>query len=102
MDCCFNKSIPKTEGKTIILRPTSKTFINGLAPSYETTYYPVLENYISEREYIIAMDRIVDELTMMWPCCFCFTYGYLFCICSVGTFIINEISLSSRSFIFVS
>ena len=84
MDCVFNHYIPETEGRSIILRPTSKTFINGLASSYDTSYHPKLKDYISEREYSYVINKIVDELTMMWPCCFCFSYGYLFCLCTVG------------------
>lgn len=99
MDCVFNSCIPKTEGKTIILRPTSKTFINGLAASYETVYYPVLKDYISEKEYLNAMDRIIDELFMMWPCCFCFSYGYIFCLCTAG--IVIEVNYN-RSLFFVA
>src|SRR5689334_1141626 len=95
MDCYFNKYIPKSEGNRIILKPTSKTFINGLAASYETTYYPILAKYISEKEYNYAMNGIADELFMMWPCCFCFTYGYLFCLCTLGlSFIIPNCCIS--------
>ncbi len=84
MDCVFNKQIPKSEAKRIILRPTSKTFISGIAQSYDTTYPEQLKDYISEREYSYVINRIVDELSMMWPCCFCFSYGYIFCLCTLG------------------
>lgn len=84
MDCIFNKCIPESDERRIILRPTSKTFINGLASSYETDYNPRLKDYISEREYSYVINKIVDELSMMWPCCFCFSYGYLCCLCTVG------------------
>jgi hypothetical protein len=84
MDCIFNKFIPLTDEQKIILRPTSKTFINGMAPSYDTTYPEELRDYISEREYSYMINKIIDELTMMWPCCFCFTFGYMFCLCTIG------------------
>ena len=84
MDCIFNKLIPLTDEQKIILRPTSKTFINGMAPSYDTTYPEELRDYISEREYSYMINKIIDELTMMWPCCFCFTFGYMFCLCTMG------------------
>jgi hypothetical protein len=84
MDCLFNTQIPKSTDKLIILRPTSKTFISGLASSYETDFPEQLRGYISEREYSYTINRIIDELTMMWPCCFCFTYGYMMCLCTLG------------------
>ncbi len=84
MDCAFNKLIPEETNTRIILRPTSKTFINGLASTYDTTYNPLLKDYITEKEYHYVVNKVVDELSMMWPCCFCFTYGYLFSICTLG------------------
>jgi hypothetical protein len=84
MDCLFNTQIPKSSDKKIILRPTSKTFISGLASSYDTNFPEQLKGYISEREYSYMINRIVDELTMMWPCCFCFTYGYMMSLCTLG------------------
>jgi hypothetical protein len=85
MDCIFNNYIPETAGRIIILRPTSKTFVNGLAATYDTSYHPMLKDYISEREYSYAINKIVDDLFMMWPCCFCFTYGYLCSLCTLGS-----------------
>ena len=84
MDCLFNKQIPKSTSNKVILRPTSKTFISGIAPSYDTTYPEELREYISEKEYSYMINKIVDELSMMWPCCFCYTFGYLFSICTIG------------------
>ena len=34
MDCYFNKFIPKPSEDTIIIRPATKTFVNGMAESY--------------------------------------------------------------------
>jgi hypothetical protein len=47
MDCLFNTQIPKSSDKKIILRPTSKTFISGLASSYDTNFPEQLKGYIS-------------------------------------------------------
>ncbi len=95
MDYIFNNFIPRSEENKIIIRPTSKTFINGIAQSYDTTYPEELKDYISEREYSYMMNKIMDELMMMWPCCFCFTYGYLFCLCTLGlSFILPNCCIS--------
>lgn len=34
MDCVFNAFIPKSTDDMIVIRPASKTFINGMAESY--------------------------------------------------------------------
>ena len=84
MDCLFNNLIPKSQDNKIILRPTSKTFINGIAQSYDTTFPSQLKDILNEREYSYAINKVVDDLSMMWPCCFCFTYGYLCSLCTLG------------------
>ena len=50
MDCLFNKKIPTSTKDKIILRPTSKTFITGLAGSYDEKYPKSLSNRISVEE----------------------------------------------------
>lgn len=84
MDCIFNKCIPESSNNKIIIRPTSKTFINGLAQSYDTTFPNELSNIISEKEYSYAINKVIEDASMWWPCCFCLTYGYMFSICTLG------------------
>ena len=84
MDCIFNKFIPKSSNKKIILRPTSKTFISGIAQSYDTTFPNELSNIISEKEYSYAINKVIEDAIIWWPCCFCLTYGYAFSICTLG------------------
>ena len=48
MDCLFSKYIPKSTEDCIILKPTKKTFLNGLSSKYSTLYPQELENKISE------------------------------------------------------
>jgi hypothetical protein len=62
----------------------AKTFINGLASSYESKLPEQLKGIVDENEYNSIIGTINDELFLMWPCCFCFSYGYLFSICTIG------------------
>ena len=39
MDACFNRYIPKSSDDTIIIRPASKTFVNGMAEVYSLEDY---------------------------------------------------------------
>ncbi len=39
MDSCFNRYIPKSSPDTIIIRPSGKTFINGMAESFSYQDY---------------------------------------------------------------
>jgi len=38
MQCFFNKFIPKSSHKYVIIRPIGKTFISGLAYEYDEDY----------------------------------------------------------------
>jgi len=68
----------------------AKTFINGLASSYDNSYNPKLRGRISEKEFNYIMNKLNEELLMLWPCCFCFLYGYVMSLCTLGnSFFIN-------------
>lgn len=40
------------------------------------------------------MERLNDDIVNMWPCCYCFSYGYFCCLCTVGIFLLKFIGLS--------
>ena len=67
-----------------ITNNTAKTFINGLSSSYDSTFPPQLNGIIDNVEYNSVIGTINDELFLMWPCCFCFSYGYVFSLCTIG------------------
>lgn len=84
MDCIFNRKIPKSNSKHLILRPNAKTFVNGIASSYEIIYFDELKPYVREIEYTHHMTRIIEGFTIMWPCMYCLSVGYLCSICTLG------------------
>ena len=86
MDCIFNRKIPKSTNKHLVLRPNAKTFVNGIASSYEIIYFEELKPYVREIEYTHHMTRIIEGLTIMWPCVYCLSVGYL---CSICTFLMD-------------
>ena len=95
MDCLFNKQIPDSTPTRLILRPNSKTFINGIASSYEIIYYEELKPYVRQIEYNHHMTRIIEGLTAMWPCIYCFSFGYICSLCTLGlSFCLPNICIS--------
>lgn len=84
MDSCFNKNIPETTHDTFILKPVSKTWINGLANTYDSTYFTELEPFIDKLTFRNCICKINDDLYTMWPCPTCFAFGYCCCLCTVG------------------
>ena len=85
MDFLFNRKIPKSSHKQLIFKPVGKTFITGLAYSYEHYYdESFLSAFISETQFNYLMNSLNEELFSYWPCCACFYFGYIFCICTAG------------------
>ena len=84
MDCIFNKSIPRSTSNVLIIRPTSKTFITGLAGSYDETYSQLLVDRISVEQWSGAIGKINEALFFYWPCFMCMSFGYCFSLCTLG------------------
>jgi len=84
-DHLFNKYIPDSSETSVILRPISKTFINGMAASYDNTYDEILKPYIDKKEFTRIIDRLNTLLTSEFPCCACLFWTYMLSICTLGT-----------------
>lgn len=85
MDCLFNKQIPQSSNNELIFPPAGKTFITGLAFSYQFYYDPtILGSKIKETQFNYLMNSLNDELYTYWPCPLCFYSGYLFSPCTLG------------------
>ncbi|OMJ76327.1 hypothetical protein SteCoe_24313 [Stentor coeruleus] len=84
MDCIFNKQIPESTEKIVIIRPSSKTFITGLASSYDETYPKILQSRVSVEEWSAALAKINEALFYYWPCFMCMSFGYCFSPCTLG------------------
>lgn len=82
MGCICKGKIPKSTNKSMVLRPNGRIFINGLSDSYEIIYFSQLEPYIKEIEYTHVLERIIEGNAAMWPCDYCFLFGY---VCSLFT-----------------
>ena len=55
-----------------------------MACSYEEKYDDKLIPYIDKKEFETVIDKLNNTLYMFWPCCMCFTFGYLCSLCSLG------------------
>ena len=84
-DCLFNKQIPASCAAYVVVRPASKTWVNGLAQTYSEEYDSErLAPYISEQEYVQTMERINDILINYFPCPLSWYCGYLCCLFTLG------------------
>lgn len=85
MDCYFNKYIPKSTNSELIFPPVGKTFITGIAYSYQYFYDPTfLSPYMKETQFNYLMNSLNDELYSYWPCNLCFYFGYFCSPCTLG------------------
>ena len=83
-DFIFNAQIPKSTDKVVVVRPASKTWVNGLAQTYSEVYDERLSDHIEQREYEQIMERINDMLINYFPCPLSWYCGYLCCIFTLG------------------
>jgi hypothetical protein len=85
MDCIFNSYIPKPRSNEIIYKPSSKTFINGLASSYDFYYdHSLIGPFMKEAHFNYLTNCLNEELYRNWPCTICFLCGYICSPCTLG------------------
>lgn len=84
MDCCFNRFIPESTADVIVLRPHSKTWLNGLAMSYDQKFPRQLDGIMTRQEFYATINEVNNLLFDDWPCLLCFSCGYLLCCCTLG------------------
>lgn len=85
MDCLFNSRIPDSTTSELVFKPASKTFVTGIASSYDFYYdQTVLGQYIKESQFNYLVNSINEELIRYWPCTLCFACGYLCSPCTLG------------------
>ncbi len=86
MDVCFNRYIPKSSDDTIIIRPASKTFVNGMAEVYSDQDYDskLLAWNMSRTDYERMIDKLNNAIWSEYPCPGCQLFAYCCCICTAG------------------
>ena len=85
MDCLCNLQIPKSRKNRVIIPPASKTFINGMANSYSMEYQSeYMSSILSNTDFHNVMHDINESICTMWPCCFCYSFGYGCALCTLG------------------
>ena len=71
-----------------MIRPTSKTFINGIAGTYEENLDDEdkarLKDRLSLKEYTTMMEKLNDHVSSMFPCLFCWIIGYVLIPLTLG------------------
>lgn len=85
MDCLFNRQIPLSTFDSIIFKPKGKTFISGIAFSYDFFYDKnFIGDLMADSQFNYLTNALNDELYSYWPCTLCFCFGYLFSPCTLG------------------
>ena len=79
-DCvCNYLFVPKSDHKTVIIRPTGKTFITGIANGYSTPYEDseALVDRMTEKELTYMLNHLNTIVARFWPCAMLMWIGYL-------------------------
>ena len=88
MVCCLCSGccIPKSTNDFVIIRPASKTFINGMAGSYfyDDEDRDLIFKSVSKKEMEDLMDDLNTAIINEYPCDGCLCFGYLFSPCTLG------------------
>ena len=85
MDCLFNLQIPRSTETCVVIRPTGKTFITGVASSYGALYdKKVLGPYMDEKEFDYIVAHMNDTIHAYWPCSLSIWIGYILSPVTLG------------------
>ena len=83
VDCiCNHLFIPHSDDKVLVIRPSGKTFITGLAYSYWTPYDSGVN--MSEREFEYMLNHLNTIVSRFWPCSLLLWLGYLLAVFTCG------------------
>eukprot|EP00354_Favella_ehrenbergii_P007443 CAMPEP_0170469304 /NCGR_PEP_ID=MMETSP0123-20130129/12174_1 /TAXON_ID=182087 /ORGANISM="Favella ehrenbergii, Strain Fehren 1" /LENGTH=143 /DNA_ID=CAMNT_0010736119 /DNA_START=9 /DNA_END=440 /DNA_ORIENTATION=+ len=84
LDWLFNMQIPESTDSIVVIRPSAKTFVNGIASTYDEEYDARLKGRVSEFEFTDMIEKLNDQLSSMFPCNLCWVLGYVLCPFSLG------------------
>ena len=88
MDSLFNRcTIPESTALVLIVRPSGKTWVTGMASRFDTERYNDLffgSTGLSEREFVHIIDQLNDLIYSNWPCMLCQCLGYSLCLCTLS------------------
>jgi len=87
-DCICNKYIPEGSKTSVILPPITKTFITGLASTYDSTYDNILLPYIDKKEFTRIIEKLNSVLFSNFPCCGSLLCTYVLALCTLGIYYI--------------
>lgn len=101
MSCCLCYFPPPISTNTkFIFNSQSTPWINGLAHTYEYKEFPKLLEIIDKQTLKIILTRINDDLYTHWPCITCYSFGYLFALCTFGlSFLCPYICISEAKYV---
>ena len=104
MDCLFNLQIPPSSTRTVVVRPKGKTFITGVASSYDITFDEKrLGDYIKESEYAYLIGFLNDTIKSYWPCTASIWFGYILSPITLGlSFLIPNLCIKDAKVALIS
>ena len=85
LDWLFNMQIPESSPRCVVIRPSVKTFVNGMAAAYSEDYDEELfKGHLTEFEFTKIMEKLNDQIGDQFPCAFCQIIGYVCCPMTLG------------------
>ena len=93
MDWVFNNFVPDSTPECVIVPPSGKTFITGMASQFDDEYDDRLMSGRLERsKFREIIHNINDILFSYWPCSTCWWIGYVCWLWTLGlSFILPSI-----------
>ena len=77
--------IPDSSDNIVVVRPSGKTFVTGLASAFDEEYDAErLTDHIAASEYQKMIETINDTLLNYFPCPLAWCFGYLCCPFTLG------------------
>ena len=84
-DYIFNLQIPESSNGIVVIRPSGKTFVTGLATAYDEEYdYERFHEHMTEVEFQKIIQPLNDVLMNYFPCPLAWCFGYLCCPFTLG------------------
>ena len=85
LDRLFNLQVPASTERVVVIRPSGKTFVSGLASAFDEDFdADLLKGFMTMLEFTKMVEAINDELANIFPCLFCWIIGYVLCPFTLG------------------
>jgi hypothetical protein len=92
------------EEKWVIIQvpSTGLRHFTGISSSYSTQYPQILQDVISQKEFVDIIERLNETIRDYWPCDTCYYFGYGCSLCTLGLSLLLPHYCASHSEIYAT